>query len=182
MAAFYPTVKLTGAAGFESVDIEHAVDWQHRLLSFGPGVSLPIFEGGKLKAGVAQAKARYEELEATYRNAVLAAFQDVETSLTDLHLRADESDAAEKSVTSSREYLDLTRRQYQSGLANYLQVIDAERTLLTNELSLAQLQNQRMVSSALFIKALGGGWDSQTALPPVPAATPTKDAALKPEG
>jgi outer membrane protein TolC len=63
-------------------------------------------------------------------------------------------------VQASREYLRLSQVQYRGGLTNYLQVIDAERTLLTNELSAAQLLNQRLVSTVLLIKSLGGGWEA----------------------
>jgi multidrug efflux system outer membrane protein len=162
-ANFFPVVKLTGAAGFESIDLQHSLDWQNRIWSLGPSMTLPIFEGGQLRASLRKAKARYEELEATYRNTVLTAFSDVENSLTDLHMRADEAEAQGRAVESARDYAKLTHVQFQNGLVNYLQVIDAERTLLTNELSAAQILGQRMVSSVLLMKALGGGWDAQAA-------------------
>jgi len=160
-AAFYPTFRLTGAAGFESADLRHALDWESRVWSIGPSVSIPIFEGGQLDANLQQVKARYEELVATYRGNVLGAYRDVEDSLTDLHLRADAAQAQDLAVQSAREYLRLSTVQYKGGLATYLQVIDAERTLLTNELSAVQILNQRLVSTVLLIKSMGGGWDPQ---------------------
>jgi multidrug efflux system outer membrane protein len=160
-ADFFPAVKLTGSAGFQSTDIKNVLDWQNRVWSIGPSVSLPIFKGGQLRAKLRQAKARYDELEATYRNNVLSAFSDVEDSLTDLHARADAAEAQAKAVAAAREYLRLTQIQYQTGTVDYLQVIDAEQTLLTNELSEAQILNQRMASTVLLAKALGGGWEPQ---------------------
>ncbi len=160
-ANFYPVLRLTGSAGYESVDISHGLDWQNRFWSIGPSLAIPLFEGGKLTADLAQAKARYEELTATYRGTVLGAFRDVEDSLTDLHMRADAARAQTRAVDSSREYLRLTQLQYKEGLVSYLQVIDAERTLLTNELAAVQLLDQRLVSTVLLIKALGGGWTMQ---------------------
>jgi multidrug efflux system outer membrane protein len=160
VAQFYPTIRLTGAAGFESADIRHALDWDSRFWSIGPSVSFPLFNGGQLQANLAQAQARYDELLATYRGSVLAALGDVEDSLTDLHVRADAARAQDQAVQSAREYLRLSQVQYRGGLTNYLQVIDAERTLLTNELSAAQLLNQRLVSTVRLIKSLGGGWES----------------------
>jgi multidrug efflux system outer membrane protein len=157
-ANFYPVLRLTGSAGYESVDISHGLDWQNRFWSIGPSLSIPIFQGGKLTADLEQAKARYEELTATYRGTVLGAFRDVEDSLTDLHMRADAAKAQSRAVDSSREYLRLTQLQYKEGLVSYLQVIDAERTLLTNELAAVQLLDQRLVSTVLLIKAIGGGW------------------------
>src|SRR6202012_59442 len=71
MADFYPVVTLTGAAGFESFDLQHTLDWQSRLLQLGPNVSIPLFEGGKLTGNLREAKARYDELLADYRQALI---------------------------------------------------------------------------------------------------------------
>ncbi len=90
---------------------------------------------------------------------MLTAYRDVEDSLTDLHLRADAAHAQNQAVQYAREYLRLSEVQYRGGLATYLQVIDAERTLLTNELTAAQILEQRMISTVLLIKSLGGGWE-----------------------
>jgi len=166
-ADFFPAVRLTGLAGYQSDEIKNILDWHNLAWSIGPGVSLPIFQGDQLKANLRKAKARYDELEATYRNAVLTAFVDVEDSLTDLHIRADAAESQARAVAAAREYLRLTRIQYQTGLTDYLHVVNAEQTLLTNELSDAQILNQRVVSTVLLIKALGGGWDSQPAAPPI---------------
>ncbi|MBI2431979.1 MAG: hypothetical protein HYV26_03830 [Candidatus Hydrogenedentes bacterium] len=75
------------------------------------------------------------------------------------------SQAQAKAVATGREYLRLTQIQHQSGVTDYLHVVNAEQTLLTNELSEAQILNQRMVSSVLLIKALGGGWEAQLSVP-----------------
>jgi multidrug efflux system outer membrane protein len=161
-ANFYPVVKLTGLAGYESVDVQHLVDWQSRIWSIGPSISAPIFEGGQLTASLRQAKARSQELQASYRGTVLGAFRDVEVSLTDIHLFADQADAEAHAVAAAREYLRLAQTQYDQGIVNLLQVIDADRAVLTNELSAAQTLNQRMAATILLIKAMGGGWDSST--------------------
>ncbi|HMB96016.1 MAG TPA: efflux transporter outer membrane subunit [Tepidisphaeraceae bacterium] len=160
-ALFFPTINLSGSAGFESIDVTHSLDWENRIWSIGANAAQPIFEGGRLTAGLNQVKARYEELNATYRGSVLGAIRDVEDSLTDLHLRADEAVAQGKAVHSSREYVRLSDLQYRQGLVSYLQVIDAERTLLQNELTAAQILNERMTSTVLLMKALGGGWDAE---------------------
>ena len=178
-ADFFPSVKLTGSAGFQSSDIKNVLDWSNRTWSFGPSVSLPILKGGQLKANVQKAKARYDELEATYRAKVLSAFVDVEDSLTDLHMRANAADAQAKAVIAARENLRLTKIQYQSGVTDYLHVVTAEQTLLTNELSEAQILNQRLVSNVLLIKALGGGWDSQSSAPVKETMSSTQIKQLK---
>jgi multidrug efflux system outer membrane protein len=180
-AEFYPTVRLTGAAGFQSLDLQHALDWEQRVWSIGPSVTFPIFEGGRLEANLAQSKARFDELLANYRGSVFQAIRDVEDSLTDLHHRADMAAAQERAVAASREYVRLSTIQYKQGLVNSLVVIDAERTLLSNELSAAQILNQRLVSTVLLIKSLGGGWD--VSLPPAsfpPAGPPMTRPASAP--
>lgn len=157
-ANFFPVFKLTGAAGFESINIQNAVDWENRIWSLGPSISIPIFQGGQLNANLQQAKARYDEVLANFHTTVLGAFRDVEDSLTDLHYRSDEAAAEARAVASASESLELVHIQYKQGLVSYQQVIDSERSLLTSELSAAQILNQRLVSTVLLIKAIGGDW------------------------
>jgi multidrug efflux system outer membrane protein len=171
-ALFFPTIDLTGTAGFESINVQSALDWENRIWSIGASAAQPIFEGGKLTAGLNQVKARYAELAATYRSSVLGAIRDVEDSLTDLHLRADEAVAQDKAVQASLQYVRLSELQYRQGLVSYLQVIDADRTLLQNQLSAAQILNERLTSTVLLMKALGGGWDAQR--PNDPTTRPVK--------
>jgi multidrug efflux system outer membrane protein len=174
-ADFYPTVRLTAAAGFQSFDLKSALNWEQRVWSIGPSVSFPLFEGGRLEASLAQAKSRFDESLAGYRGSVLVAVRDAEDSLTDLHHRAAEAAAQARAVAASREYLRLSEIQYERGLTNYLLVIDAERTLLNNELTAAQILNQRLVSTVLLIKSLGGGWDADAPFAP-PGGTEAADA------
>ena len=97
---------------------------------------------------------------ADYQNSILSAFKDVEDSLNDIHGRSEEAEAREKAVASAREYLRLVQIQYDTGIIAYLNVINAEQTLLNNEQSEVQAVKERLVSTVLLIKALGGGWDS----------------------
>jgi multidrug efflux system outer membrane protein len=165
-AQFYPDIRLSGRAGLDSVDLRHLFEWQSRVWSIAASAVMTIFAGGALEAGLEQAKGRYQEALAVYHGRVLAAFRDVEDALTDLHLRAEATDAQSKAVAAAKEYVTLSETQFNQGLISYLQVTDAQRTLLVNELSAAQLLNQRLISSVLLIKALGAGWDSQA--PPEP--------------
>lgn len=159
VAQFYPDFTLTGTAGWQSFDLRHLPDWQSRIWSIGAAALMPLFEGGRLDAGLEQAKARYDEALAHYRARVLIAFRDVEDALTDLHLRSDAAQSQTKAGDAAREYLRLAETQYQQGLISYFQVIDAERTLLGNELSAAQILNQRLIATVQLIKALGAGWE-----------------------
>ena len=91
-------------------------------------------------------------------NQVLIAYGDVEDALTDLRATSDEVQNLRRAVTASREYVRLANVQYKQGLTDYLLVIDAERTLLANQVSLAQMVNLQMAASIRLIRALGGGW------------------------
>jgi outer membrane protein TolC len=104
-------------------------------------------------------KARYQQAVAAYVNQVLIAYGDVEDALTDLHALSDEVGTLREAVSASQNYLRLAQVQYRQGLADYLIVIDAERTLLANQLSLPQAVNLQMGAGIRLIKALGGGWN-----------------------
>jgi multidrug efflux system outer membrane protein len=158
-AQFYPDLRLTGQVGLESTDLSHLFNWQSRIWTLAASAFTTLFAGGQLEATRDQAKARYEEALAFYQGRVLSAFRDVEDALTDLHLRAEATESQAKAVASAREYVTLSETQFKQGLVSYLQVTDAQRTLLVNELSAAQLLNERLNSSVLLIKALGAGWE-----------------------
>ncbi len=165
-ADFYPRFTLTSLAGFESASISDLFNWRSRIFSIVPSVSFPVFEGGRLRANLDATKARYQQAVAAYVNQVLVAYGDVEDALTDLHALSDEVRNLRQAVSESRSYLRLAQAQYKYGLVDYLLVIDAERTLLANELSLAQTVNLQMGASIGLIKALGGGWNpSENASP-----------------
>ena len=158
-ANFFPRFTLTATAGLQSVDIASLFTWQSCAASIMPSVSIPIFEGGRLKAQLEATRAAYRETVAGYVNQVLVAYGDVEDALTDLRATSDEVQNLRRAVTASREYLRLANVLYKQGLVDYLIVIDAERTLLANEVSLAQMVNLQMAASIRLIKALGGGWN-----------------------
>jgi multidrug efflux system outer membrane protein len=158
-ADFFPSFGLNGSAGFDINSASHLTDWANRVWSLVPGADLPIFQGGQLVAARNRAKARYRELVANYRAAVLTAFRDVEDSLSDLQLLSEKAGSLTATIESAREYSRLTQLQYNQGLTTYLQVIDANQTLLNNELSAAQAHLDRLNATVLLIKALGGGWD-----------------------
>jgi len=160
-AEFYPRFMLTSSAGFESADISTVFNWQSRVSSILPSVSIPIFQGGRLRANLDATKARYRKAVAAYTNQILAAYGDVEDALTDLRAFTNEVGSLRGAVSASQDYLRFAQAQYKYGLVDYLIVIDAERTLLANQLSLAQTVNLQMVASIQLIKALGGGWSPQ---------------------
>jgi multidrug efflux system outer membrane protein len=157
-AAYFPSIQLTGTAGSESMQLKDIFNWESRIWSYGPNISLPVFEGGRIRAGVQQAGAAYEEAVAQYRAQVLVAFHEVEDSLIGLRLLGDQYDAQMRAVDGARKGSDLSRERYKEGLVSYLEVVVADRTLLETKIAAYQLNGQRMVTTVLLIKALGGGW------------------------
>jgi outer membrane protein, multidrug efflux system len=160
-ADLYPRFTLTGAAGFESSAIQSLFDWQSRLASIAQGLTAPIFQGGRLKANLRAVRAQYEQTVAAYVNQVLIAYGDVEDALTDLHALTSQVGSLGDAVRASENYRRLADVQYRNGLVDYLTVIDAERTLLANQLALVQATNFQMSASIHLVKALGGGWQEQ---------------------
>jgi len=160
-ANLYPTLALTGTGGFESGALHSLFAWQSSLWSIAEGITAPIFEGGRLRANLDASKAQYRQVVAAYLNQVLVAYGDVEDALTDLHALTDEVANLREAVAASQNYLRLAQVQYRTGLVDYLTVVDAERTLLSNQLALVQSFNSQMSASIHLIKALGGGWQNQ---------------------
>ena len=158
VAAFFPRITLTGAAGFESATITDVLSPASKIWQIGPSVSLPIFEGGRNQANLDAARARYDQGVARYRQQVLVAFQDVENALVDLRTLAAQSEAQNRAVEAARRTLELANQSYRQGASTYLDVTDAERTLFNDQRVAAQLLGQRMQATVQLIKALGGGW------------------------
>ena len=157
-AAFFPSIQLTGSAGFQSTDLASLFKWENRMWAIGSGLFTPIFEGGRIRANYEASKAQYEQAVATYRQQVLVAFRDVEDALAGIRVLADQAQAQARAVTSARRTTELATLRYREGLSNYLEVVDAQRTQLDNERGAVQILGQRFASSVLLVKALGGGW------------------------
>ena len=157
-AAFFPSIQLTGAAGVESAELRDIFSWENRIWSLGPNISLPLFEGGRNRAGLERAEAAYQEAVAQYRSQVLVAFHEVEDGLVGLRLLKEQFEDQTRAVDAAKQAADLSRNRYREGLASYFEVVLADRTALENEILAYQLNGQRIVTTVLLIKALGGGW------------------------
>jgi outer membrane protein, multidrug efflux system len=157
-AAFFPTIQLNGLAGFESLSAGTLFNGSSRLWAVGPSITLPLFEGGRLRAGLRLSKATYEEMVANYRQSVLTAFSEVEDSLAAQTLLADQYAAESDALVAARKQLEIVNNQYRDGLITYLEVATAESTALNVEFSATQLRGQQLVAAVTLVKALGGGW------------------------
>jgi NodT family efflux transporter outer membrane factor (OMF) lipoprotein len=157
-AAYFPTVTLNALFGFESSSIRNFGGWQSFLWAVGSSLAQTIFDGGRRRATSEAALASYDATVASYRQATLDAFQQVEDNLAALRILEQETQQQERAVVSARESLQLFTNRYKGGVDNYLQVITAQTVALANERNQVDIMRRRMDASVLLVKALGGGW------------------------
>jgi NodT family efflux transporter outer membrane factor (OMF) lipoprotein len=158
-AAYFPKFTLGASGGFNSVQASNWIAAPSLFWSVGPQVSLPIFEGGRLIAQTARAKAVYSEQVADYRNTVLSAYQDVEDNLAALRQLQIESTTQAQAVEASEIALQKAQDRYLAGIVTYLEVASTETTALQAQLSRINIQTRRLNAAVLLIKALGGSWN-----------------------
>jgi hypothetical protein len=151
-------VRLTGQAGYLSRDVDSLLSADSRTWSLGPSVSLPLSGYGLIATRVRLARAAREEAIANYRQAVLVAIRDVETSLAQIRYRAEQSTALGASLVHATTTADLTRRRYEQGVVSRFELLDAERTRLQVGFACTQILAQQHIASVRLIKALGGAW------------------------
>jgi NodT family efflux transporter outer membrane factor (OMF) lipoprotein len=159
-AALYPSISLSGAAGLLSRDILKLVDAPSAFWSLGVAAVEPIINGGRNRAVLQNTRAVYDEDVANYREFSLVAFQQVEDALSGLNALSAAYTAQIRAVDDAQRALALANARYTGGLVTYLDVITAQETLLSNERLSTQILGQRLTTSVLLVKALGGGWDS----------------------
>jgi multidrug efflux system outer membrane protein len=160
-AAFFPVLSLTASGGYLSAETDNLFNWESRIWSLGPSLSLPIFAGGRNRANYRRSQAAFEEAAARYRQQVLVAFSDVENSLSAIRRLAQQSAAQKRAVAHARRAVALATDRYRSGVVNYLEVVDTSRDALSTERADAQITGQRLAAAVQLIKALGGGWNER---------------------
>ncbi|AMP12762.1 efflux transporter, outer membrane factor (OMF) lipo, NodT family protein [Collimonas pratensis] len=169
-AAFFPSLSLTGNAGFESASFDHLFRWSSRTFLLGPlvgtALSLPIFDGGARDSVLAGSRAKYEEDVANYRQHVLTAFQEVEDNLANLRILREQVTIQDSAIEASSRAAQLSRRQYNEGSISFLDVLDAERSELTTQRTRIRLQGALAASTVNLVRALGGGWGNANASTP----------------
>jgi len=159
-AALFPSIGIGGSGGWESRTVPALLNASSTFWSLGISALQPILNGGRNRAALENARAQYEEVAANYRESTLVAFQQVEDALSSLNTLSTASAAQQQAVEAAARALTLANARYSGGLVTYLDVITAQEQLLVNERLATQLRGQRLVSSVLLVKALGGGWDS----------------------
>ena len=164
-AAFFPSLSLTGATGFESTSLLNLFSPSSFVYALGPVLGQTFFDGGRRRGLSEQAIAGYDRATADYRQTVLVAYQQVEDRLVSLRVLADEAEQQRQATAAARESQRIFNNRYVGGVDTYLQVITAQTSALNNQRNDIDILRRRMDSTVLLIKALGGGWD-RTQLPP----------------
>jgi outer membrane protein, multidrug efflux system len=159
-AALYPSITIGGSGGYESRTITTLLNASSTFWSLGLTALQPLLNGGRNRAALENTRAAYEETAANYRESALVAFQQVEDSLSGLNALSTAYTSQQRAVEDANRALTLASARYSGGLVTYLDVVTAQEQVLTNERLATQILGQRLVSSVLLVKALGGGWDS----------------------
>ena len=159
-SAFYPRLVFNGLAGLQSINAGTVFNWPSRVWAIGPTLEVPIFTGGRNTAQLAAARAAYDETVASYRQTVLAAFQEIEDQLAAQRFLAAQLDAEAAALVSARRTLEIANNRYRAGLVTYLEVATAQSAAFDRERALVRLQGERCVATVGLIKALGGGWEA----------------------
>lgn len=158
--AFYPSIRLTGAAGLASSDLGTLVSAPARLFNIGPSISLPLLDGGRNQANLRAAQAAQTEALANFSQRLLVALREVDDALADLAHRNDIAAAQQRAVQAAAKLAQVARTRYEQGASSYLEVTDAERSQLAAARALSQTRAAQWAGTVQLVKALGGGWGS----------------------
>jgi NodT family efflux transporter outer membrane factor (OMF) lipoprotein len=157
---FYPKITLDGSLGLQALQFKDLGNWASRQYGLGPTISIPIFEGGRLRATLQLRKVEQQEAALNYQQTVLQAWHDVDNALTAYASEQRRRDSLAESVTQNKRAVNLAQQRYTQGVADFLNVLDAERSLLSAQLQLADSTTTVSENLVQLYKALGGGWET----------------------
>jgi NodT family efflux transporter outer membrane factor (OMF) lipoprotein len=163
-AAFFPSLTLTPGIGWESTQFASLLSAPTLMWTLGATLGQVLFDGGRRAANVKFASAGYQATEATYRQTVLNAFQQVQDGITGLSVLDGAAKQSHEAVGDAQRLLSLASDRYSGGLVAYLDVITAQQSLLNSERQDVQIHGQQMTLSVALVKALGGGWEGKADL------------------
>ncbi len=178
IAAYFPTITLTGSGGFQASDPTQWFLWPSRFWSLGANAAETLFQGGAQVAQTDAARAAYDSTVAAYRQTVLTGFQEVEDNLAGLRILEHEARVQGEAVKAARQSVTYSTNQYDAGTISTLDLLIVVTTARNNEKTLAVIQGNRLSSSVLLIKALGGGWKASD-LPAASLKTPQPGAVAQ---
>ncbi|MET0541221.1 MAG: efflux transporter outer membrane subunit [Variovorax sp.] len=157
-AAFYPNVNLVAFIGVQSLGLDLLGKNGSSIGSIGPAISLPIFDGGRLRAQLSGTHADYALAVASYDGALVQALQDVADAAVSQKALGPQLARTDEAVGAAREAWRLQNNRYEGGLSNYLEVLSAEDTLLANMRTQSDLQSRAFTLDVALVRALGGGY------------------------
>jgi len=160
VAGFYPDISLTGNIGMRALDASYLTNWASHFYTAGPAVSLPIFSGGRLTANLTLARAEQKEAALSYRATVLNALREVEDALVTYRVDHASRDLLQDTLDSAQLTWDLARSQYENGLTSFINVLNAQSTVLADRQALVQANAQLVTDIVSLYRALGGGWET----------------------
>jgi outer membrane protein TolC len=163
-AAFFPTVTLSTDYGISASMLKRLFNTASRMWSVGETLTQTLFDAGLRHAIVEQDRAAFDAAIANYRETVLTGLQQVEDELAALRILADQATAEAAAVAAAREAERIITNQYKAGTVAYTNVVVAQTTALSDEVTATNVRQSRLVASVALIQALGGGWDA-TQLP-----------------
>src|SRR6185369_1489992 len=158
VANFFPRIGLTALYGGEGNKIENVVKNNFSIWNVAGSVSGPIFQGGRLVEEYRARQAFWDETIAAYRESIVGALREVSDALAAQSKLVEQRAAEERQVRALAAAVDLSLLRYRTGLATYLEVLDAEERLYPAEDTLAQAQRDQLLTVVALYKALGGGW------------------------
>lgn len=162
-AAWFPSITLGANYGYQSNQAGGWLAAPNAAWAIGPSLLLDLFDAGKRKAQVAQARAALDEAGANYRGVVLGAFQQVEDNLALLFHYKEAAQAEDSAVASAQKSLDFAMSRYREGAVSYLEVVQSQTTALTAQREALDLDTRQLRASVALIRALGGGWEAPAA-------------------
>jgi NodT family efflux transporter outer membrane factor (OMF) lipoprotein len=163
-ADLYPRLSLSGRYALESLTAENFLDSGSRAWSFGPSVRWSLFEGGRIRSAIKAEEARTREALARYEQTVLFALEDVENALVSYVQEIEHRDALRRTVTASRQSVTLVETLYRTGLTDFQNVLDMQRSLFLQQDRLAESEGRVIQNLVRIYKALGGGWAPEAAI------------------
>ena len=164
-ALFFPDITLSLSAGATSISTGSLFLPGSFAMDFLASAAVPLFRGGALEANFDANVAAYRQEVAVYQQTVLTAFQETADAISQVEERTIERDRLRQAVTDQDGAYQLANRAYRAGVSSYLDVLDAERTLLVAQLAHAAVEGQRLIAMISLYKSLGGGWDASDGQP-----------------
>jgi NodT family efflux transporter outer membrane factor (OMF) lipoprotein len=158
-ADLFPKFALTGGVGLDSTSTGSLFDWQSRYFFISPTVTWRVFDSGRIISNIALQKAIRQETLLQYRETILTAMREVEDGLVAYATEQEHCNALAEALRQNQDALGLIRDQYDHGLANFLEVLDAQRNVLTTQDQLVQANEALATDLVMLYKALGGGWE-----------------------